>query len=111
MDLLKRLTAMIRGNTERIMDLSTLGAVQRVYVEIIRLAETEGTAAADGGLRIDPLPKHQAIAGLASTTRETVARTLSQLVSGGIAKRDDGAILVRDLERLKQLASALDVEG
>ena len=60
-------------------------------------------------IRINPLPKHQAIAGLASTTRETVARTLSQFVSGGIVARDGGAIRILDLERLRQLASALDV--
>ncbi len=109
MDLLQRLVEMIRRDTERIMDLSTLGAVQRVFVELIRLAETVGHREADGSSRISPLPKHQAIAGRASTTRETVARTLSQLVSGGIAERDDGAIVVRNLERLKQLAIALDV--
>ena len=43
MELLGDLIQIIRSNnTERIMDLSTLGAMQQVYVEIIRLAEDVG---------------------------------------------------------------------
>ena len=43
-------------------------------------------------------------------TRETVARSMSQLVSGGIIERKGKTIVIRDFDRLERLAGALDVE-
>jgi CRP-like cAMP-binding protein len=109
--LLLRLAGIIRSCDERIMDLSTLGAVQRVYLELMRLAEESRPDGETGDdWRISPLPTHKAIAGLASTTRETVARSMSQLVSGGIIERKGKTIVIRDFDRLERLAGALEVE-
>ncbi|MDP6706065.1 MAG: Crp/Fnr family transcriptional regulator [Alphaproteobacteria bacterium] len=111
MDLLHRLANIIRINTERIMDLSTLGAVQRVYQEIIRMAEAcrprEGV---EEDWRISPILTHKTIASHASTTRETVARSMGQLASGGIVERRGNSLFVRDFDRLQRLAGALDVD-
>ncbi len=109
--LLLRLAGIIRSCDERIMDLSTLGAVQRVYLELMRLAEESRSDDETGDdWRISPLPTHKAIASLASTTRETVARSMSQLVSGGIIERKGKTIVIRDFDRLERLAGALEVE-
>ncbi|MDP6704714.1 MAG: Crp/Fnr family transcriptional regulator [Alphaproteobacteria bacterium] len=108
--LLLRLAGIVRVCNERIMDLSTLGAVPRVYVEILRLAEdNRPKPGTDEDWRVSPMPTQKAIAGLASTTRETVARSLSQLVSGGIIERRGKTVLIRDFSRLERLAGALDV--
>ncbi|MDP6342551.1 MAG: Crp/Fnr family transcriptional regulator [Alphaproteobacteria bacterium] len=105
---LKRLAGIIRSCDERIMDLSTLGAVQRVYLQVLRLAE-ESPVDPDNWL-IKSMPTHKAIAAMASTTRETVARSLSQLVSGGIVERKGRILFLRDRDRLVRLAGALDID-
>jgi CRP-like cAMP-binding protein len=105
--LLRRLTSIIRTNTERIMDLSTLGAVQRVYLELIRIAEACRPEQGAAEWQISPLPTQKAIASLASTTRETVARSVSQLIAGGILRRRVRELHIADFARLRRLAGAL----
>ncbi|MDA1100050.1 MAG: Crp/Fnr family transcriptional regulator [Proteobacteria bacterium] len=103
---LGRLAGIVRNCDERIMDLSTLGAVERVYRQLLRLAEESPVN--PGSWIIRSLPTHKAIAAMASTTRETVARSLSQLVSGGIVERKGRILYLRDRDRLEKLAGALD---
>lgn len=107
MMLLKGLAHIIRSNTERIMDLSTLGAVQRVYLELIRLAE-ENRPADGQEWRVSPVPTQKSIASRASTTRETVARSMGQLISAGIITRRRDGLLIDDFDRLQRLAGALN---
>ncbi|MEX2649983.1 MAG: Crp/Fnr family transcriptional regulator [Alphaproteobacteria bacterium] len=106
MEVMRRLARIIRICDDRIMDLSTLGAVQRVYVELMRMGKPDpaGTMA----LAIYPLPAHKDIAARASTTRETVARVISQLTQSNIVERRDKALYITDPGRLKELASRLD---
>jgi CRP/FNR family transcriptional regulator, cyclic AMP receptor protein len=75
--LLRRLARIIRHSDERIVDLSTLGALQRVWRELLRLARPD--PAHPGGWRIEPLPTQHSLAARAGTARETVARALAQL--------------------------------
>ncbi|NQV61460.1 MAG: Crp/Fnr family transcriptional regulator [Alphaproteobacteria bacterium] len=103
---LGRLAGIIRSCDERIMDLSTLGAVERVYRQILLLAEESPVD--PGSWLIRALPTHKAIAAMASTTRETVARSISQLTSGDIVERKGRILYLRDRERLERLAGALD---
>lgn len=103
---LGRLAGIVRSCDERIMDLSTLGAVERVYRQLLQLAEESPVD--PGNWLIRPLPTHKAIAAMASTTRETVARSISQLVSGDIVERKGRILYLRDRDRLEKLAGALD---
>ncbi|MBL6954210.1 MAG: Crp/Fnr family transcriptional regulator [Alphaproteobacteria bacterium] len=103
---LGRLAGIVRSCDERIMDLSTLGAVERVYRQILLLAEESPVD--PGSWLIRALPTHKAIAAMASTTRETVARSISQLTSGDIVERKGRILYLRDRERLERLAGALD---
>lgn len=106
---LRRLARIIRICDDRIMDLSTLGAVQRVYLELIRLAAPDIVAPENWVIR--PMRTHGSIASLASTTRETVARVLSQLTSAGIVERKGKTLYIRDHSRLKKLAERLEAGG
>lgn len=99
---LRRLAHIVRTADERIMDLSTLKAVQRVYVELLRLVQE--TAGDEGGLVISPIPTQRELARRASTSRETVARVLSQLIKGGIIERKGRSVRVMDPDRLRMLA-------
>ncbi len=94
--LLKHLAQMVRHATSRIVELSTLGAHNRVYAEILRLAKT----AAGGRTTIRPIPAHGDIAARVSATRETVARVFSDLARKKIVVREKGELVVVEPKRL-----------
>ncbi len=96
--LLRRMAAMVRVATERILDLSTLGAQNRVYAEILRLAKPSA-----GKLVIKPIPVHGDIAARVSTTRETVARVFSELARKNIVVKEGGGLTVAAPSRLKAM--------
>lgn len=102
-----RLVRIIRACDERIMDLSTLAAINRVQAELLRQARADAVTA--NAALIEPIPIHSDIASRVSTTRETVARALNDLARKGIVKRTREGLLIRDLERLKQMVE--DVRG
>lgn len=98
---MQQLARIIRSSTDRIMDLSTLAANNRVQAELLRQAR----AAAGNGkaAEISPIPLHGDIASRVSTTRETVARVLSDLSRQGIVERRKNALAILDLERLEEM--------
>lgn len=102
---MQELAKIVRTSTDRIMDLSTLGAHNRVHSEILREARAGMEEDEDAGntARISPIPVHADIAARVSTTRETVARVLSELAKQGLVKREKDALVVLDLERLEDL--------
>jgi len=99
--MLKRLAGIVRVSNNRIMELSSLGAHNRVYAEILRMARS--AAGDDGMLRIKPSPLHADIASRVSTTRETVASALSDLSRQGIVRRDHNSLVVTDPRRLADM--------
>lgn len=104
--LLRRLAAVIRESTDRIMDLSTLGAHNRIYAELLREAREADAAAFERGdnqARIRPMPVHSNIAARVSTARETVARVLGDLTRKGILEREADALRIVDVNRLTQM--------
>jgi CRP/FNR family cyclic AMP-dependent transcriptional regulator len=101
LNVMQRLAAIVRSNTGRIMDLSTLGANNRVHAELLRLAKA--TLKADNTAEITPIPIHGDIASRVSTTRETVARVLSDLTRQGIIEKRGHSLMVLDYERLEQM--------
>jgi CRP-like cAMP-binding protein len=99
--LLQRLARVIRQSTGRIMDLSSLGAHNRVYAELLREARAGGL---DGNrAAIKPIPVHADLAGRVSTTRETVARELNDLARKKIVEREKGALVILDVKRLSAM--------
>ncbi|HYD29895.1 MAG TPA: Crp/Fnr family transcriptional regulator [Azospirillaceae bacterium] len=98
---MKRLAAVVRAATARIMDLSTLAANNRVQAELLRLAKPgmKGNSTAV----IAPVPAHSDIAARVSTTRETVARVLSDLARDGIVKRRADTLVIRDVGALERM--------
>ena len=105
--LLYGLAKIVRASNKRIMDLSTVGANNRVHAEILRLAlpgvRTDNTAI------VSPFPIHGDIASRVSTTRETVNRVFSDLSRRGIVKRSKSNLVVLDLIRLRKMIE--DVVG
>ncbi len=104
---IERLAEIIRASNERIMDLSTLGAYTRVYAELLRRARTLAQGDADSAL-IDPLPVHSDLAAQCGTTRETVARAISDLIKKGVAEKQGPGLNVKDLWGLKDIVEGGD---
>lgn len=102
---LQKLAAMVRSADERIMDLATLSAYQRVYRKLLDLARPDPVRS--GSWLIYPLPTQAKIAAQASTTRETVARVLGQLGAEEIVERKGKTLYVRDMEQLSILAERI----
>lgn len=103
--LLRHLTGIVRITNERIAELSTVSAVQRIYRELLRLCRPnpDRTDAV-----IEAMPTQHDLASKVGATRETVARALGQLVNTGVIERRGRTVLIRDYEMLNDLA---DPEG
>lgn len=105
--LLQRLADIIRTSSMRIMELSTLQAAQRVYAELLRMAQPD--AAVPGLWVVRPLPPMHEIASLTSTTRETVNRAISQLYPSGLLKRKGRNLFLMDRAKLEEIVQSLQV--
>ncbi len=100
-NVMKQLTRIVRTSTTRIMDLSTLGANNRVHAEVLRRARASKVAGAE--LAIKPIPPHSDIASRVSTTRETVSRVMADLARQGIVERTRDSLIIHDLDRLEAM--------
>jgi CRP-like cAMP-binding protein len=109
MKVMEKLVRIVRSGDDRILDLATLSAYQRVYVEVLRMKKPDPVR--PNSWLIYPLPTQAQIAALASTTRETVARVLSQLSHDQIAERKSKTLYIRDLAKLQALAAKSGPEG
>jgi CRP-like cAMP-binding protein len=107
LSLLRRLTDIIRTCDDRIFDLSSLGAKQRIYFELLRLAEPDPSGS--GSWVIFPLPTQTALAASADTTRQTVARVIGRLSEDALVTRKPKALYIHDRKRLESLI--LQVKG
>ncbi len=103
---LLRLARVIRTCDERIMDLATLGAVQRVHVELLRMARPDPVT--PGSWLVYPVPTQQEIANRASTTRETVARVIGQLQASNLVSRKGKTLYIADRDALDRLTERLN---
>ena len=107
--IMRHLVQVIRTSDQRVADLSALGAMQRVYGELLGLAQPDDSA--PGTSWIAPMPTQSSIAKQAQTTRETVARTLARLAHDGLIKRDGRRLRIMDIARLKSLIEQLPSGG
>ena len=95
----------IRISTDRIVDLSTLGANNRVHGEVLRQALT--TEPENNIATIRPIPVHSDMASRASTSRETVARVMNDLARRGTVKREKDCLIVCDVDELQAIVETV----
>ena len=103
--IMERLASMVRHSTERIMNLSTLAANNRVLTELLREARANMSGANEAS--ISPIPVHGDLASRISTTRETVARVFGDLTRQGVLVRTKKALVVKDVARLARMAETV----
>ena len=104
MSVFKRLARIVRLGDERIIDLSLLGAEQRVCLELLRLARPDPIVL--DNLEIFPVPTQELIANSVGVARETVARIFGRLSGDGVIERKAKVLYIRDRNRLEELALA-----
>ena len=102
---LRRMAAIIRICDERIMDLATLGAMQRVILELCRAATPDPIT--EGSWLIYPVPPQREFAARASTTRETVARVFAQLAEGNLIRRKGRTMYLANKSQLEAMAQRI----
>ena len=105
LELLRALVRIIRTTDERLSEVSTLGTMARVCRELLRLARADERT---GAWLITPMPTQRELAGRAGTTRETVARTLSQLARENIVQRTGRALRILDRAGLEAASARLE---
>ena len=88
----------------RMTDLRTVQALPHSFQRVYALLDYVKEQAPGGMYVIDDLPTHQEIAIMVNTSRETVTRALSSLVSAGIVEKDLRRLLIRKPDALKRLA-------
>lgn len=98
---LKTMAHIIRISNERIMDLSTLGAANRVHAEILRQAKANMVD--DNQAFITPMPIHSDIGSRISSTRETVARVMNDLARKGYLERAKNGLKVYNVPELEKM--------
>ncbi len=103
---LRRLAALVRSLSDRVVEFSTLAVRNRIHAELLRLARDN--MATENSAMIVPSPTHAEIANRISTHREAVSREMSSLARSGIIERRDGGLFVSDIERLVQLLQELE---
>ncbi len=94
----------IRGLNTRVVGLSSTTVVQRVYEQILEIAEPDPIN--PRRLIIETMPAHKEIAVWAGTTPETVARAVGRLLEAKVAKRRFKTLHILDPQRLEALVQA-----
>jgi CRP-like cAMP-binding protein len=102
--LMVHLAGVIRAVDRKAVEFGLVGAVQRVYRELLRLA----CVTPDGRTVVVPLPTQEQLAASAGTTRETAARALAQLAKAGVTRRHGRELRICEPRMLEVLASAGD---
>lgn len=97
-----RLVSLLRQADQRITSFSTLTAVQRVYLELLRVATPNPEG--DGTWVISPAPLHKDIAGWAGTTPDVVGRAIGQLMRANLMRRRGGVLQMTDRRRIEALS-------
>ena len=84
--LLVKFAGIIRRSDQQIMRFASLTAVQRVYLELLRLAAPD--ISGDGTWIISPAPLHKEIASWAGTTPDVVGRAIGHLMRASLLQLD-----------------------
>ena len=99
---LQKLSSNIRDLDKRLINILSLGAEQRVCLEIISMAEPDPKA--PGRYCVVEMPTHSNFANLIGSSRETVSRILSRLKTDGLIIFSDKGLEIVDRKKLENRA-------
>ena len=105
---MRYLAHLVRLLTERVVEMTTLGVVNRMHAELLRLARANGATTESASATIDF--NRDEIAQRISTHREAVSREITVMEKSGLVKRmGRSSLLVTDVKRLEAMVE--DVSG
>src|SRR5262249_2488974 len=105
-ELLRRLSAMVRHTGARVVEMSSLDATNRVYAELLRQAKPD--AASPDLWSVKPLPPLRELAASAGATRELVNTALNALYPTGLIRRRGNTLYLLDKAALESIVSAAE---
>jgi CRP/FNR family transcriptional regulator, cyclic AMP receptor protein len=105
-ELLRRLSTMVRRTGARVVELSSLDARNRVYAELLRLAKPDLVSPDLWTVR--PLPPLRELAASACTTRELVNSALNTLYPKGLVRRRGNTLYLLDKSALESVVRAAE---
>jgi CRP-like cAMP-binding protein len=106
LSVMRHLSGMVRGLTDRVVEFSTLAVRGRIHAELIRLAEAAG---ANGSAAVlAPAPTHLDIANRIATHREAVTRELSRLEAMGVVAKQGRTLKIADMALLRAMLASSD---
>ncbi|MBV1900467.1 MAG: Crp/Fnr family transcriptional regulator [Kordiimonadaceae bacterium] len=91
----------VQKTTRRLFEVSSFSAKGRVYAELLRMAEPNGSGS--NKLTIKRLPTFSVFAKKVNSTRETVSRTVNELIRMGYVKREGHCLDIIDPEGVEDL--------
>jgi len=103
---LERLTRMVRTLDTRVTKLSTMSEQQRIWNELLRLAVPEPNN--KGFWHIPDMPNHREIAAWSGTSKDHVANAIGELARDGIVKRKTMGLSISDFPRLQSMVRNLE---
>lgn len=93
------LVARIRALDLRFSEMSVMKTNERLYAELLRLANPR--RGHEGQVIISPPPFHHHLAGRIGCRREVVSRELSKLMKEGIVEKSRGGLVITDQAELR----------
>ena len=101
--LLDHFANIIRNMNKRVSSLSSMSPHQRIYAELLRMAEPNPRG--DGSWVIRTVPQHNEIASWSGTEKPEVAMAIGSLVRDGVLQRKHKMFVIKDHARLKRLVN------
>ena len=102
MAVMKHLTGMVRGVSEKLFQFGTMKIRERVYLELLRMAEPYINNSHQ--IEIHPVPTHTQIANMIGANREAVTREINAIKKSGLITIKSGRTLViTDIDKLKNI--------
>jgi CRP/FNR family transcriptional regulator, cyclic AMP receptor protein len=102
LSVLEQIARNIRALTSRVFEFSTMSVSTRLHAELLRLARSNGEQT-PAGIKLRVTPTHAEFAARISTHREAVTRELNRLQKLGLLAKDDRALVVTNVEKLREL--------
>ena len=99
MSVLRKLSSNLRELDKRLINILSLGAEQRVCIEIISMAEPDPDV--PGRYRVLEMPTHSNFANLIGSSRETVSRVLSRLKTECLITLSGKGLEISDRKKLE----------
>jgi CRP-like cAMP-binding protein len=102
---LSRIGRVVRDLDRRVVKMSSQTEHQRIWSELLRLAEPQPSRT--GQWYIPDMPNHREIAAWAGTSKESVAAAIGELARDGIVKRQTMGLIISDMPRLQAITKNL----